>query len=70
MKRWGFIVQSREADNLPLVDIKLGEKILCLDPTEEYVENKQNLFGPEMRTKMTQCSSQDTRKFSEDNRYT
>ena len=62
LNKWGFIVQSRSENNLPITTIKLSENEPCLDPTEENIQKKFELFDMDLRHKYKKtCSKIDER---------
>jgi hypothetical protein len=62
LNNWGFIVQSRSENNLPITTIKLSENEPCLDPTEENIQKKFELFDMDLRHKYKKtCSKIDER---------
>ena len=70
MKEWGFLLQSREQNNLPIVNIKLFEGKPCLDPTEEEIPSRSDNFFPSMNRMISGgCKFDSIRKKVYDDRY-
>jgi len=70
MKEWGFLIQSREQNNLPIVNIKLFEGKPCLDPTEEEIPSRSDNFFPSMNRMISGgCKFDSIRKKVYDDRY-